>query len=246
MEWLHDPQAWLSLITLSALEIVLGIDNLVFLAILTDRLPDSHRPLAEKLGIAFALVARLGVLAAVAWAIRLANPLITVLGQPLSVRDIVMVGGGVFLLAKGTHEIHGALEGNDDEAAAFQPAAARLWVVFVQMALLDLVFSLDSVATAVGMAADVRVMAAAIVVAMALMLVAAPPLARFLSGHPTVKMLALAFLLLVGTTLVADGLGVHVPKGYLGFAMVFSVAIEALNLLARHRQNPLRLRHPMR
>ncbi len=246
MEWLHDPQAWLSLITLSALEAVLGIDNLVFLAILTGRLPDSHRPLAERLGIGFALGARLAVLAAVAWAIRLVAPLVTVFGQPLSVRDMVVVGGGVFLLAKGTHEIHGALEGDEDEDdAAAPPPLARLWVVLVQMTLLDMVFALDSVATAVGMAADVWVMATAIVVAMALMLVAAPPLSQFLSRHPAVKMLALAFLLLIGTTLVADGLGAHVPKAYLCFALVFSVTIEGVNLLARHRQKPLRLRHPM-
>ncbi len=250
MEWLYDPQAWLSLVTLSALEIVLGIDNVVFLGVLAARLPAERQRHSARLGLAAALAARLVVLAAVAWAIRYVAPLVTVFGHPFSLRDIVVLGGGVFLLAKGTHEIHGALEGDDDAEAGSEAGAAapagRQGVVLAQMLLLDLVFALDSVATAVGMADHVAVMGLALVAAMALMLLAAVPLSAFLAGHPTVKMLALAFLMLVGTTLAADGLGTHLPKAYLGFALAFSAAIEGLNLLARRRQKPVRLRHPMR
>ena len=247
MEWLYDPQAWFSLVTLSALEIVLGIDNVVFLAVLAARLPAERRPQSARMGLAIALAARLAVLAVVAWAIRHAAPLVTVFGHPFSLRDIVVLGGGVFLLAKGTHEIHGALEGDDDGAeAGSAPPAARQGMVLAQMLLLDMVFALDSVATAVGMADHVAVMGLALVAAMALMLLAAAPLSDFLAGHPTVKMLALAFLMLVGTTLAADGLGAHLPKAYLGFALAFSAAIEGLNLLVRRRQKPVRLRHPLR
>jgi len=256
MEWLYDPQIWLSLVSLSVLEIVLGIDNLVFLAILTDRLPEERRPLAERLGLAFALLARLGLLAAMVWVLGLAVPVFEIFGQPVSWRDIVLIGGGIFLLAKATHEIHGALEGDDDEAedgaaahpvaaAGAAPVTAGLWRVALQMGVLDLVFSLDSVITAVGMASRLWVMAAAMVVAMALMLAAAAPLSNFLGRHPTVRMLALAFLIMIGLALVADGLGVHVPKGAIYFAMGFSAAIEGLNLLAKRRQKPVRLRHPL-
>jgi predicted tellurium resistance membrane protein TerC len=246
MEWMSDPQMWLSLLTLSALEIVLGVDNLVFLAILTERLPEAQRPLARKLGLGFALATRLALLGSLAWIVGLTEPVLAVLGHPVSWRDIILAGGGVFLLAKATHEIHGSLEGEDDaEPGAPAKAAAGLAMTVVQIGILDIVFSLDSVITAVGMVDDLRVMVAAVVAAMVVMLVASGPLATFVTRHPTVKMLALSFLLLVGMALVADGMGFHIPKGYLYFAMGFSVLVEALNLLARRRRRPVKLRTPV-
>ncbi|MGE5546687.1 MAG: TerC family protein [Solirubrobacterales bacterium] len=248
MEWLTDPQIWLSLLTLSALEIVLGIDNLVFLAILADRLPEAQRPQARRLGLAFALITRLLLLASLAWIAGLVEPVFTLLGQPVSWRDIILMGGGVFLLAKATHEIHGSLEGEDEgepEPGAIKAAGAGFAATILQIGILDIVFSLDSVITAVGMASQLWVMAAAVVLAVAVMLVASGPLSAFVSKHPTVKILALSFLLLVGMSLVADGMGFHIPKGYLYFAMGFSVLVEALNLAARRRRKPVRLRHPV-
>jgi predicted tellurium resistance membrane protein TerC len=240
MEWLSDPQIWISLLTLSALEIVLGVDNLVFLAILADRLPEEQRPLARKLGLAFALVTRLALLASLAWIAGLVNPVFTIFDHPVSWRDIILIGGGVFLLAKATHEIHGSLEGEEEgheEGGLAKAAKAGFVATIVQIGILDIVFSLDSVITAVGMANQLWVMIAAVVVAMAVMLIASGPLAGFVSRHPTVKMLALSFLLLVGMSLVAEGMGVHIPKGYLYFAMGFSVLVEALNLAVRKRRN---------
>lgn len=251
MQWLFDPQAWLALACLSALEIVLGIDNLVFLAILSERLPEPQRPLGERLGIGLALAARLGLLGITYWVSGLVEPVAIVFGQPVSWRDVILVAGGVFLLAKATHEIHGALEGDEGEPAApSQPSppaasAVRLWPTVIQMVAVDVVFSLDSIATAVGMADQFWVMAAAVVVAMALMLAAAAPLSAFLSGHPTIRILALAFVLMVGMVLVADGLGLHLPKGYLYFAMGLATAVEAVNLMLRRRNKPVELRHPV-
>ena len=249
MEWLFDPQVWLGMLTLTVLEIVLGIDNLVFLSILTDRLPEEERQKAARLGLCFALVTRLALLGGIAWGIGLVEPLVTVFGQPLSWRDIILVSGGVFLLAKATHEIHGALEGDEDEPSTETKSppstGSHLVLVALQIGVLDLVFSLDSVVTAIGMSNSLGVMVTAIILAMAVMVAAAPILADFLSRRPTVRMLALAFLLLIGMSLVADGLGVHMGKGYLYFAMGFASVIEALNLLARHRQKPVKLRHPM-
>ncbi|CAA7616428.1 TerC family protein [Magnetospirillum sp. UT-4] len=247
MEWLSDPQIWISLLTLSALEIVLGIDNLVFLAILADRLPEEQRPLARKLGLAFALVTRLMLLASLAWIVGLVEPVFSVLGHAVSWRDIILIGGGVFLLAKATHEIHGSLEGEGegDDGAVAPAVAAGFTATIIQIGILDIVFSLDSVITAVGMVDQLPVMVAAVVIAMIIMLVAAGPLSAFVSKHPTVKMLALSFLLLVGMSLVAEGMGVHIPKGYLYFAMGFSVAVEALNLAARRRRKPVKLRNSL-
>lgn len=246
MEWLSDPQIWISLLTLSALEIVLGIDNLVFLAILADRLPEAQRPLARRLGLGFALITRLMLLASLSWIVSLVEPVFTVLGQAISWRDIILIGGGVFLLAKATHEIHGSLEGEEEaEAGVAGAATAGFTATIIQIGILDIVFSLDSVITAVGMANQLGVMVAAVVVAMIVMLVAAGPLSAFVSKHPTVKMLALSFLLLVGMALVADGLGFHIPKGYLYFAMGFSVLVEALNLIARRRRKPVKLRNSL-
>ncbi|MGE5503707.1 MAG: TerC family protein [Actinomycetota bacterium] len=245
MEWLSDPQAWLSLLTLSILEIVLGVDNLVFLAILSERLPEPQRPKARRLGLAFALATRLALLGSLAWIIGLTEPVFVVFEHAVSWRDLVLAGGGVFLLTKATHEIHGSLEGEDEEAAAGSRPAAGLLATVIQIGLLDIVFSLDSVITAVGMVDHLPVMVAAVLVAMALMLVASDPLSRFVSGHPTVKMLALSFLLLIGMTLVADGFGFHIPKGYIYFAMGFAVAVETLNLVARRGRKPVKLRHPV-
>ncbi|HSV29683.1 MAG TPA: TerC family protein [Candidatus Omnitrophota bacterium] len=249
MEWLTDPQIWISLLTLSALEIVLGIDNLVFLAILADRLPEHQRATARKLGLAFALITRLILLASLAWIVGLVEPVFTLFGHPVSWRDIILIGGGVFLLAKATHEIHGSLEGEEDAPTEGGGVAAKAGAGFVstiiQIGILDIVFSLDSVITAVGMANQIWVMVAAVIVAVAVMLMAAGPLSAFVSKHPTVKMLALSFLLLVGTALVADGMGFHIPKGYLYFAMGFSVLVEALTLVARRKRKPVQLRHPV-
>jgi predicted tellurium resistance membrane protein TerC len=246
MDWLSDPQIWISLLTLSALEIVLGIDNLVFLAILAGRLPKQQQPAARRLGLVLALLTRLGLLTTIAWIAGLTRPVFTLMGQGVSWRDIILIGGGLFLLAKSTHEIHGSLEGEDDSSG--QPghtATAGFLVTVIQIGILDIVFSLDSVITAVGMAQELWVMIAAVVVAMIAMLAASGPLAAFVERHPTVKMLALSFLLLVGMSLVADGLGFHIPKGYLYFAMGFSVLVEALNMAVRRRRKPVNLRTPV-
>jgi predicted tellurium resistance membrane protein TerC len=252
MPWLSDPEIWLSLLTLSVLEIVLGIDNLVFLAILSDRLPPEQRALGRRLGLGLALVTRLLLLAGLAWSARLAEPVFVAWGHAVSWRDAVLIGGGLFLLTKAIHEIHGSLEGEEEDAEdgaegdahPARPAASLIGTV-VQIGLLDIIFSLDSVITAVGMARDLWVMSAAVVLAVLVMMMAAGGLSRFIARHPTVKMLALSFLLLVGTTLVAEGTGLHVPKGYLYFAMGFALLVESLNLLLRRRRNPVRLRTPM-
>lgn len=247
MEWLTDPQLWISLLTLAALEIVLGIDNLVFLTILSDRLPEAQRPLARKLGLAFALITRLALLASLSWIVGLVDPVFTVWDHAVSWRDIILIGGGLFLLTKATHEIHGSLEGEEDDGqgGAVKAAAAGFVATIIQIGILDIVFSLDSVITAVGMVDQLEVMATAVIIAVIVMLVAAGPLSAFVSAHPTVKMLALSFLLLVGMALIADGLSFHIPKGYLYFAMGFSVLVEALNLIARRRRKPVKLRNSL-
>ncbi len=239
--WVTDPQIWLSLITLSALEIVLGIDNLVFIAILTGRLPEHQRALGRKVGLGLALGTRLLLLATLAWIVGLTEPLFTLAGKAFSWRDLILVSGGLFLLWKATVEIHEMVEG--DEEAADRPegvAGVTFKSVVLQIAVIDIIFSLDSVITAVGMADQLWVMVTAVVVAMIIMIVASNPLANFVAAHPTVKMLALAFLLLIGVILVADGLGLHVPKGYIYFALAFSVAVESLNHFVRRRRKRLR------
>ena len=239
MHWLSDPEVWASLVTLTALEIVLGIDNLVFIAILAGRLPPARQERARQLGLGLALVTRLALLASIAWLIGLTRPAFELFGRPVSLRDLVLIGGGFFLLYKGTREIHHRLEDDDSEGSA--PARGHsLAGIVAQIALLDIVFSLDSVITAVGMANEFWVMAAAIVIAVAIMLLASKPLGDFVGRYPTVKMLALSFLLLIGMMLIADGAGFHVPKGYIYAAIGFSAAVEALNQLAARRRRSRR------
>lgn len=240
MDWLTDPQIWASLLTLTALEIVLGVDNLVFVTILAERVRAEHRHRARQFGLSLALVGRLALLASITWIIGLSQPLFELFDHPVSYRDVVLAAGGLFLLYKGTKEIHHRLEGdgpNERRAGGEASFAA----VVLQMMVLDMVFSLDSVITAVGMANQLWVMATAIVLAVAIMLAASKPLADFVERHPTVRMLALSFLLLIGMALLAEGAGVHVPKGYIYAAIGFSLLVEALNqLAARQRRNARR------
>jgi predicted tellurium resistance membrane protein TerC len=233
MDWLTDPQIWASLVTLTALEIVLGIDNLVFITIVAGRLPQERQNPARRVGLGLALITRLALLASIVWIIGLSRPLFHFFGEPFSWRDIVLITGGFFLLYKGTSEIHHGLEGGEREKAT--DGRSSFLGVVAQIMLLDVVFSLDSVITAVGMANTLWVMATAIIVAVGIMLAASKPLGDFVERHPTVKMLALSFLLLIGMTLIADGAGFEVPKGYIYAAIGFSVAVEALNQFAARR-----------
>lgn len=235
MDWLAEPQVWASLLTLTGLEIVLGIDNLVFIAILAGRLPAERQNRARQVGLALALITRLALLVSIVWITSLTRPVFDAFGRPISWRDIILIAGGTFLLYKGTREIHHALE--DDRAhAETRPSGASFTGIVTQIMVLDVVFSLDSVITAVGIANELLTMAAAIVIAVAIMLLASEPLSAFVDRHPTVKMLALSFLLLIGMTLIADGAGFHVPKGYIYAAISFSVAVEILNQLAGARR----------
>lgn len=239
-EWVSNPQIWLSLITLSALEIVLGIDNIVFLAILTNRLPPHQRPMGRKIGLSLALGTRLLLLMTLAWIVKLTAPLFTLFGQGFSWRDLILIGGGLFLLVKAVLEIHETVEGEHDDAASTSSAGTKVYPAFaavvVQIAIIDIIFSLDSVITAVGMADTLWVMVVAVVVAMLIMLVASTPLSNFVAAHPTIKMLALSFLLLIGVFLIADGFGLKIPKGYLYFALGFSVLVEAMNHWMRRKK----------
>ena len=234
MEWINDPQAWIALATLTALEIVLGIDNIIFISILVGRLPEQRRNLARRLGLGLAMGTRIALLLSLAWIMTLTAPLFTVTRWEISGRDLILLLGGLFLLWKSVHEIHNALEGEevDEHGSAVQ---ATFGAVLAQIAILDIVFSLDSVITAVGMADDIPVMVIAVVLAVGVMMFAARPIGEFVDRHPTIKMLALSFLILVGFALVAEGLDFHVPKGYIYFAMAFSVAVEMLNLRMRAR-----------
>jgi predicted tellurium resistance membrane protein TerC len=230
MEWLTDPNAWIALATLTALEIVLGIDNIIFISILVGRLPEHQRNLARRLGLGLAMVLRIALLLSLAWIMTLTAPLFAAFGEEISGRDLILLGGGLFLLWKSVHEIHNALEGEGEAHAA---AAATFASVLAQIAIIDIVFSLDSVITAVGMAEHVEVMVIAIVLAVAVMMFAARPIGEFVDRHPTIKMLALSFLLMIGFALIGEGLDFHVPKGYIYFAMAFSVAVELLNIRMR-------------
>jgi predicted tellurium resistance membrane protein TerC len=234
MHWITDPQAWIGFATLTLLEIVLGIDNIVFISILADKLPEAERARARVLGLALAMITRILLLFSLTWIIRLTAPLFVVLGEEISGRDLVLLLGGLFLLAKSTHEIHGNLEGPEGEHST--RSAPSFAGVLIQIMLLDIVFSLDSVITAVGMVDEIGVMIAAVVVAVGFMMLFSRPLSRFVNRHPTVKMLALSFLLMIGIALIAEGLDQHIPKGYIYFAMAFSLGVELLNLRARKGQ----------
>ncbi|MBI2525438.1 MAG: TerC family protein [Candidatus Rokubacteria bacterium] len=234
--------AIVALVTLTAMEIVLGIDNVVFIAILTGRLPTGQQALARRLGLALALVIRIGLLFAISWMMGLTAPFVSVLGHPVSGRDLILLGGGLFLIGKATWEVYDKLEAEHVETASAGQRTALLWVL-AQILLLDIVFSLDSVITAVGMASQVSIMVVAMVLAMLVMLVSAGPIGGFVERHPSVKILALAFLLLIGVMLVAEGMGTHVEKGYLYFAMAFSLFVELLNLRYRAKRRPLPLHH---
>jgi predicted tellurium resistance membrane protein TerC len=242
MEWLTSPESWIALLTLTVLEIVLGIDNVIFISILAGKLPQEQQAKARKLGLFLAMFIRIGLLASLAWIISLTKPWFSVLGHEISGRDLILLLGGLFLLAKSTHEIHDRLEGDEGEASA--RAAASFTGVITQILLLDIVFSLDSVITAVGMANHLPVMIAAVVIAVAVMMVSAGAIGEFVSRHPTVKMLALSFLLLIGMSLVAEGFGQHISKGYIYFAMGFSVFVEMLNLRMKKKSKPVHLREP--
>ncbi|MBN8717157.1 MAG: TerC family protein [Stenotrophomonas sp.] len=235
LSFLASPDAWLTLVTLSALEIVLGIDNLVFISIAVSRLPEERKPLARRLGIAVACVTRILLLVTLAFLARMSQDLFQLFGQGISIRDLVLVLGGAFLLVKGVLEIRDLITGGEDEDPRTTKTSAVFALVIAQIAVIDIVFSLDSVITAVGIAEHIPIMVFAILVAVGIMLLAANPLGRFIDANPTVKMLALAFILLVGAVLVLDGLEVHVPKPYIYFAMAFSVLVEWLNLLMRRR-----------
>jgi predicted tellurium resistance membrane protein TerC len=239
MELLLDPQVWLAFVTLAALEIVLGIDNIIFITILVGWLPKAQQPKARFLGLSLAMVTRILLLLSLAWIMKLTAPLFAVAGNEISGRDLILILGGAFLLAKSTTEIHAGLEGEEDGRR--KPARVGFAALLVQIALIDIVFSLDSVITAVGLAEHVEVMIAAIVVSVLVMMAAAAPIGTFVERHPTVKMLALSFLILVGVALVADGLDLHIPKGYIYFAMAFSFGVEMLNLRLRRRVRPVHL-----
>jgi len=234
MDWLSDPNAWIGLLTLTVLEIVLGVDNIIFISILAGKLPEDQRAKARRLGLLGAFVTRILLLLSIAWVVRLTTPLFTVARVGISGRGLILIIGGLFLIGKATHEIHEKLEGGEHGEAAKQ-APRSLTAVVAQIMVIDIVFSLDSVITAVGMVDQVSIMIAANVIALGIMLIASGPISRFVDRHPTVKMLALSFLVLIGTNLVAEGLGQHIPKGYTYFAMAFSVVVEMLNIRIRSR-----------
>jgi predicted tellurium resistance membrane protein TerC len=239
-EWLTSPEAWIALVTLTGLEIVLGVDNIIFISILVFRLPPEQRQKARVLGLGLAMFTRLVLLLTLAWMMRLTTPLFTVLSQEISGRDLILLGGGLFLLVKSVMEIHSALEGGGEHEQQGTRYAGFLGIL-VQIAILDIIFSLDSVITAVGMVSHLPVMVLAIVIAVLVMMFAAKPIGEFVDEHPTIKMLALAFLILVGVALIGEGFEMHIPKGYIYFAMAFSVAVEMLNLRLRRKHAPVKL-----
>ena len=244
IDWIYDLQAWVSLLTLTGLEIVLGIDNIIFISILAGKLPAEQQPKARQMGLMLALITRIALLASIAWMAKLTTPLFTLLHHGVSGRDLILLIGGLFLIVKSTMEIHEKLEG--EEGHANPSAKAKFGAVLVQIMLLDIVFSLDSVITAVGMAQHLAVMIAAVILAMGVMLLAAGSISDFVNKHPTLKILALSFLLLIGTTLIGEGMGLHIPKGYVYFAMAFSFGVEMLNLKLRKKSQPVTLHQPYR
>ena len=247
-DWLLDPSAWMALATLTLLEIVLGIDNIIFISILVGKLPPEQRQRARVLGLGGAMITRILLLLSLAWVMRLTHPLFSLFDEAISGRDIILIVGGLFLLAKSTHEIHGSLEGSEsgDESASGKVVHHGFMATLVQIAILDIIFSLDSVITAVGMASHVPVMILAIVIAVGVMMFAAKAIGDFVDSHPTIKMLALSFLILVGVALIAEGFDLHIPKGYIYFAMAFSLAVEMLNIrLRKSSQKALKLHKEM-
>jgi predicted tellurium resistance membrane protein TerC len=242
MEWISSPEIWIALLTLTALEVVLGIDNIIFISIIAGKLPEKQQDLGRQVGLVMAMVTRILLLFSLTWLTRLTSPLFSVFSHDISGRDLILIGGGLFLLGKSTFEIHERLEGEEGQAS--QKVAASLGGVIFQIMLLDIVFSLDSVITAIGMVNEVAIMVAAVVIAVAIMLFASAPISTFVNDRPTLKILALSFLLLIGFSLVADGLGFHIPKGYIYFAMGFSVFVEIINLQVRAKTVPVQLRKP--
>jgi len=236
-EWIASPEAWIALGTLTALEIVLGIDNIIFISILVARLPDEQRDRARRLGIMLAMVTRLALLFSISWVMGLTEPWFTLFGEEISGRDLILILGGLFLLAKSTHEIHASVEGEPEAEHQAAKAASSFGMVLVQIAILDLVFSLDSVITAVGLVDHVSIMAIAIVIAVLVMLLASKAIGEFVDEHPTIKILALSFLIVVGLTLMVEGFDVHVPKGYIYFAMLFSLTVEMINIRMRKKHS---------
>jgi predicted tellurium resistance membrane protein TerC len=243
LEFLSDPAVWVSFLTLTFLEVVLGIDNIIFLSILVSKLPRETQPRGRILGLAFAMVTRIGLLFSLVWLIGLTKPWFTVLGEEISGRDLILFAGGLFLLVKSVNEIHGALEGAEQTHGAVKLRTKLLWVA-IQIGIVDIVFSLDSVLTAVGLADHLPVMVAAIVVAIIVMMFLARPIHEFIERHPTIKILALSFLILIGIALIGESLEFHIPKGYLYFAMAFSVGVEMLNIRMRAKGKPVDLRGP--
>lgn len=242
MEWLSSPESWIALLTLTALEIVLGIDNIIFISILAGKLPEKQQDLGRQVGLVLAMVTRILLLFSLAWLTRLTSPLFTVFQYEITGRGLILITGGLFLLGKSTFEIHERLEG--EEGHASRKVTPSFTGVIVQIMLLDIVFSLDSVITAIGMVNEIAIMVTAVVIAVAIMLFASAPISSFVNNRPTLKILALSFLLLIGFSLVADGLGFHIPKGYIYFAMGFSVFVEVINLRVRARTKPVQLRKP--
>jgi predicted tellurium resistance membrane protein TerC len=239
MELLTSPEAWAALLTLTALEIVLGIDNVIFLSVIVSRIPPAQAKRARQIGLALALVFRILLLSILVWLIGLTADVITVRGIGFSWRDIILIGGGLFLIGKATHEIHGEVEAREADDDTAPKPGAFFWVI-VQIIIIDLVFSLDSIITAIGMAQDIEIMVAAVVIACVIMYVSSGPVAKFVADHPTTKMLALAFLVLIGVALVADGFKFHIPRGYIYFAIVFSAAVELFNVLAKSNRRKRR------
>jgi predicted tellurium resistance membrane protein TerC len=236
MDLLTDPQAWAALVALSALEIVLGIDNVVFISVLVARLDPARRQRARQIGLSLALIFRIILLFGLTRLIALATPVVTVMGNAFSWHDIVLIAGGLFLISKATHEIHNEIEGHDGSEQVAAAGRAAFSVIILQVIAIDLVFSVDSIVTAIGMAQDIRIMIAAVLIAVVIMYAASGPVASFVAEHLTTKMLALAFLLLIGVALIADGFDFHIPRGYIYFAMAFAGAVEAVNIVAKRRR----------
>jgi len=234
--WLTDPNIWASFLTLTAMEVVLGIDNIVFLSVIVARLPADIRDSARKIGLALALAFRLALLFTITWLIGLTAPIFEVFQHPVSWRDIILIAGGLFLLAKGTREMHHSIEGNNEDSA-LAAATTSFFTVIVQIAIIDLIFSIDSIITAIGIAEHIEVMVAAIIISILVMYFAATAVGNFIDQHPTTKVLALSFLLLIGAALVADGVGFHIPRGYIYFSMAFAAGVEVVNVVARRRRH---------